>query len=129
MGTAKPEVIGLTLIGQVVRPINIEPNHPPGIRQNPKAIMRLNGKTVLVTAAHPNLGPVSLSMIGGGGTWGFTLPPATPGQIAGAATNNGFAVTDLPACAYTVTLETQVLLTTGDGIPGPLSDFVSFCKR
>ncbi len=92
-------------------------------------VTNASGLTVLVTAAHPNLGPVSLSMIGGGGTWGFTLPPATPGQIAGAATNNGFAVTDLPACAYTVTLETHVLLTTGDGVPGPLSDFVSFCKR
>jgi hypothetical protein len=55
-------------------------------------------------------------------------PPATPGQIAGAATNN-FAVSDLPACGYTVTLETQVLLTTGDSAPGPLTDYVSFCKR
>lgn len=92
-------------------------------------VTNASGLTVLVTAAHPNLGPVNLSMIGGGGTWGFTLPPATPGQIAGAATNNGFAVTDLPSCAYTVTLETQVLLTTGDAIPDPLWDYVSFCKR
>jgi len=87
-----------------------------------------NSLTVLVTAAHPNLGAVDLVMIGGGGTWTFTLPPATPGQIAGAATNN-FNVADLPVCAYTVTLETQVLLTTGDGVPGSLGDFVSFCKR
>src|SRR5262249_27667148 len=86
------------------------------------------GLTLLVTAAHPNLGTVNLSMIGGGGTWSFTLPPATSGQIAGAATN-GFAVTDMPVCAYTVTLETHVLLTTGDGVPGPLTDWVSFCKR
>lgn len=87
-----------------------------------------NSLTVLVTAAHPNLGPVSLSMAGGGTTWTFTLPPATPGQIAGAATN-GFAVSALPTCAYVVTLETHVLLTTGDNIPSPLYDQVSFCKR
>jgi hypothetical protein len=87
-----------------------------------------NSLTVLVTAAHPNLGPVSLSMAGGGMTWGFTLPPATPGQIAGAATNN-FAVSDLPPCAYIVTLETQVLLTTGDSIPDPVYDQIAFCKR
>jgi hypothetical protein len=91
-------------------------------------ITNASGLTVLVTAAHPNLGPVNLSMIGGGASWSFTLPPATPGQIAGAATN-GFAVTDMPVCAYTVTLETQVLLTTGDGTPGALWDYVSFCKR
>jgi hypothetical protein len=87
-----------------------------------------NSLTVLVTAAHPNLGPVSLSMAGGGTTWGFTLPPATPGQIAGAATN-GFAVSDLPSCAYIVTLQTQVLLTTGDSTPNPLYDQIAFCKR
>jgi len=87
-----------------------------------------NSLTVLVTAAHPNLGPVSLSMAGGGTTWGFTLPPATSGQIAGAATN-GFAVSALPSCAYVVTLETQVLLTTGDSVPGPVYDQVAFCKR
>jgi len=87
-----------------------------------------NSLTVLVTAAHPNLGATGLTMIGGGATWGFTLPPATPGQIAGAATNN-FAVSDMPACAYTVTLRTDVLLTNGETIPGSLDDWVSFCKR
>ena len=84
--------------------------------------------TVLVTAAHPNLGAVGLSMTGGGSTWGFTLPPGTPGQIAGAATNN-FSVSALPSCAYIVTLETQVLLTTGDTDPLPVYDQLAFCKR
>jgi hypothetical protein len=84
--------------------------------------------TVLVTAAHPNLGAVSLSMTGGGSTWGFTLPSATPGQVAGVATNN-FAVSDMPSCAYIVTLSTQVLLTTGDSDPLPLYDQLAFCKR
>jgi hypothetical protein len=84
--------------------------------------------TVLVTAAHPNLGAVNLSMTGGGSTWGFTLPSATPGQVAGVATNN-FAVSDMPSCAYIVTLSTQVLLTTGDSDPLPLYDQLAFCKR
>jgi hypothetical protein len=84
--------------------------------------------TVLVTAAHPNLGTVSLGMTGGGSTWGFTLPPGTPGQIAGAAANN-FSVSALPSCAYIVTLETQVLLTTGDTDPLPVYDQLAFCKR
>jgi len=87
-----------------------------------------NSLTVLVTAAHPNLGPVALSMTGGGSTWGFTLPPATPGQIAGTATNN-FSVSALPACAYIVTLESQVLLTNGDSHPLPIYDQLAFCKR
>lgn len=84
--------------------------------------------TVLVTAAHPNLGAVNLSMTGGGSTWGFTLPPATPGQVSGVATNN-FAVSDMPTCAYIVTLSTQVLLTNGDSDPLPLYDQLAFCKR
>ena len=84
--------------------------------------------TVLVTAAHPNLAAVNLSMTGGGSTWGFTLPPATPGQVSGVATNN-FAVSDMPTCAYIVTLSTQVLLTNGDSDPLPLYDQLAFCKR
>jgi len=84
--------------------------------------------TVLVTAAHPNLGAVGLSMTGGGSTWGFTLPPATPGQVAGAAANS-FSVSAMPSCAYIVTLETQVLLTTGDTVPPPVYDQLAFCKR
>jgi len=35
----------------------------------------------------------------------------------------------MPSCAYIVTLETQVLLTTGDTEPLPLYDQVAFCKR
>ena len=88
-----------------------------------------NSLTVLVTAAHPNLGATGLSMIGGGATWGFTLPPATPGQIAGAATNN-FAVSDMPACAYTVTLRDGRAAHQRRDHPDPLRmTRSSFCKR
>ena len=86
---------------------------------------------VLYTAAHPNLGAVSLSMNGPGGPYGFTLVPAagaTAGNQFGIATLN-VPVTNLTPCAYVVTLSTQVLLTTGDGVPGPIYDVIGFCKR
>jgi hypothetical protein len=35
----------------------------------------------------------------------------------------------MPACAYTVTLRTDVLLTKGESTPGVQYDWVSFCKR
>ncbi len=38
------------------------------------------------------------------------------------------SVSELLPCAYTVTMSTSILLTTGDYIPGPLYDFISFCK-
>lgn len=84
--------------------------------------------TALVTAAHPNLGAVSLSMTGSGSTYGFTLPAPTPGEVAGVATN-GFTVSSLPTCAYIVTLQAEVLLTTGDNVPDPVYDQLAFCKK
>lgn len=90
-----------------------------------------NSLTVLVTAAHPTMGAVSLSIIGGNAS---TLPatftvPATglPGERFGTATNN-FTVTDLTPCAYIVTLSTQLMLTTGDSVPSNLVDQMAFCK-
>jgi hypothetical protein len=82
---------------------------------------------VEVTAAHPNLGSVGLTMAGPGGPYSFTLPAGTATEIAGTATN-GFTVASLVKCAYTVTLTVNALLTTGDGAPGPVVDQVSFCK-
>jgi hypothetical protein len=87
-----------------------------------------NALDVLFTAAHPNLGVVSISMTGPGGPYGFTLPPAVAGQHFGAATAN-FNVGALQSCAYIVTLEVQLLLTTGDGVPGNLFDQIAFCKH
>jgi hypothetical protein len=86
--------------------------------------------SVLFTASHPNLGPVSLSMVGGlSGPYGFTLPTPLPqtGNWYGTAINN-FNVADLEPCAYLVTLNVSLLLTTGDtDFPNPLVDQFAFC--
>ena len=85
--------------------------------------------TVLFTAAHPNLGPVSIQMIGPGGPYNFTLP-AIPeaGDWYGSATPSGWTVANLQPCAYIVTLSVTILLTTGDSDPNPLIDQIAFCK-
>jgi hypothetical protein len=87
-----------------------------------------NALDVLFTAAHPNLGAVSVTMTGPGGPYGFTLPPAVAGERFGTATAN-FNVAALQPCAYIVTLQVQLLLTTGDGVPNDLFDQIAFCKQ
>jgi hypothetical protein len=86
-----------------------------------------NSLTILITAAHPTMGTVSLGMIGNAFSGTFTLPAAVPGEQFGTVTNN-FSVPNLPPCAYIVTLSTQLLLTTGDGVPSNLVDQIAFCK-
>jgi hypothetical protein len=84
---------------------------------------------VLVTAAHPNLGPVTLSIIGGNAA-GKTLTAPTiglPDERHGVAGMN-FAATDLDPCAYIVTLFARLMLTTGDNVPSDLVDQMAFCK-
>ena len=87
-----------------------------------------NSLTVLFTAAHPNLGAVSITMTGPGGPYAFTLPAAVPGQQFGTAVPSGWSMASLPPCAYLVMLSVQILLTTGDGIPDNLFDQIAFCK-
>jgi hypothetical protein len=84
--------------------------------------------TVLFTAGHPNLGSVSISMAGGGGTYSFTLPPAGADEWFGTATPSGWTVGSLQPCAYLVTLTANLLLTDGDNDPIPLYDQIAFCK-
>lgn len=86
-----------------------------------------NALDVQVTAAHPNLGTVSVWMSGPGGPYSFTLPAPTPDELFGTATPS-FAVASLPQCAYVVHLSVQLLLTTGDTAPLPLTDLIAFCK-
>lgn len=91
--------------------------------------------TVKVTAAHPTLGGVSLSLVGGnaatvasGSPAAFTVPAAgLPGQRFGVATQN-FNPANLSPCAYILTLSTQLLLTTGDSAPSNLVDQIAFAK-
>lgn len=90
---------------------------------------------VRYTAAHPNLGSVSISMSGPGGPYGFSLAgPVTPNTFGTATplvpppSPPGFVVANLLPCAYMVTLSVQLLLTTGDDIPDNLYDQIAFCK-
>ena len=94
-----------------------------------------NSLTVTFTAAHPNLGAVSISMTGPGGPYPFVLPAAVAGQQFGTATppimappSPVWTVSSLPSCAFIVTLSVQILLTTGDGVPDNLIDQIAFCK-
>ncbi|MET1110064.1 MAG: hypothetical protein ABWX67_00910 [Allosphingosinicella sp.] len=94
-----------------------------------------NTLTVLVTSAHPNLGAVTLSIVGGNaGTIGAP-PPATLTAPTGGLPDERFGIAgmdftanDLAPCAYIVTLSTQLLLTTGDTVPSNLVDQMAFCK-
>jgi hypothetical protein len=90
---------------------------------------------VLFTAAHPNLGSVSLTMDGPGapiGGYAFTLTPdgaSSSVDFFGTASPNGFVVKNLKPCAYLVTLTVNVSLTDGDNNAGSLTDQIAFCKK
>ena len=93
-----------------------------------------NSLTVQFTAAHSNMGDVSVSLEGPGGPYAFDLSPAAP-EIAGeswfgTATPHGWSFAALPPCAYLLKLSVDVLLTTGDAdiTPEPLVDYIAFCK-
>jgi hypothetical protein len=89
---------------------------------------------VLVTAAHPNLGAVTVEMDGPSGTLEFIEPAPTANEVVGTAAIPTSApppvwtVASLPPCAYVVRLSVELLLTTGDSVPLPLSDQIAFCK-
>lgn len=89
-----------------------------------------NSLTVLFTASAPNLGSVTLSMVGDAVSYTLTtLPTPIPqtGDWYGTA-GNPFTITDLPPCAYLVTLSVDLLLTNGDSeFPNPLIDQIAFC--
>jgi len=95
-----------------------------------------NSLTVQFCAAHPNLGGVSISMSGPGGPYPFNLPAAGVGEWFGTATipapppsPPGWTLAGLKPCAYIVTLQVDLLLTNGDGVPNPLYDQIAFCKK
>ncbi|RZS93856.1 hypothetical protein [Aquimarina brevivitae] len=91
---------------------------------------------VRYTARHENLGSVALSIVGPkkpGQNFSFPAislmsEPETFGTTQLQFTPSGQSVKDLLPCAYTITLSATVKLTTGDGEPGPINDFISFCK-
>ena len=91
------------------------------------------------TAAHPNLGNVSIRIEGPGGPYSTTPTPSDP-NVNGSADENlhgsvdfqtisgGTQVEDLENCSYIVTLSVGVLLTNGDGTPSNRNDQIAFCK-
>jgi hypothetical protein len=91
-----------------------------------------NSLTVEFTAAHSNLGGVTVSLEGPGGPYAFDLNPTSaqdPGENwYGTATPNAWTFGSLPPCAYLLKISVDVLLTTGDSVPLPLIDYVAFCK-
>lgn len=93
-----------------------------------------NALTIKYTAAHPNLGPVGITMDGPGGPYGTTLADdagATPPNRFGTASvvlPPGVTIASLDKCAYLVTMSVTLLLTTGDTAPDPIYDVVAFCK-
>jgi hypothetical protein len=89
--------------------------------------------TVQFTAAHSNLGTVSVRLEGPGGPFAFDLNPNAPEDAGenwyGTATpSGGWTFGSLAPCAYILELTVQVLLTTGDAIPDDLVDYIAFCK-
>ncbi|MFC3148511.1 hypothetical protein [Piscinibacterium candidicorallinum] len=87
------------------------------------------GLDVVITATHPNLGAVNVSMQGPGGPYAFTLPAAGPNERVGACAPSGFTVAGLADCAYIIDLSAELLLTTGDSAPLPVTDRIGFCKK
>ncbi|HZM80766.1 MAG TPA: hypothetical protein VFC19_34010 [Candidatus Limnocylindrales bacterium] len=91
--------------------------------------------TVLYTAAHPNLGSVGVSMTGPGGPYHFALPSSVSPDYFGTTTtlldgtNSVVKVSSLPSCAYLLTLEITLRLTTGEDEPTPIYDNVAFWKE
>jgi hypothetical protein len=83
-----------------------------------------------------NLNSLGLGIVGPhkpGQSFGFDpivfMPaPETYGTAQLVFSPSGQTVADLLPCAYTITLSATVALTTGDGEPGLITDFVSFCK-
>src|SRR5262245_40362408 len=93
-----------------------------------------NAITIKYTAAHPNLGDVTITMDGPGGPYLTTLADdagATPPNRFGTASlvlPAGKTIASLKRCAYIVKLSVTLLLTTGDSAPNPIGDEVAFCK-
>ena len=93
-----------------------------------------NTLTIKYTAAHPNLGAVTIKMDGPGGPYPTTLADdagATPENRFGTASvvlPPGGSIANLDKCAYLVTMKATLLLTDGDDAPDPIDDLVAFCK-
>lgn len=93
-----------------------------------------NTLTVDYTAAHPRLGSMSLTVSGPGGPYHYALPAIGPDHHGSVnqllnATNIPVAVSSLPKCSYILQAAIELLLTTGDSSPLPISDDIAFTTQ
>jgi hypothetical protein len=87
------------------------------------------------TAANPNMGSVSLSLLGPGGPYSIqnVSPVGSVAETFGTATelhNPALVpVSSLSKCAYTAILSVELKLTDGESQHSNIEDMVSFCKN
>lgn len=80
------------------------------------------------TAAHPNMGAVSMRLEGGPtAAQPFTVP-ASPSSADrfGVGAPNGWGL-PLAPCSYLVRVSAEVRVTTGEVEPSPVEDYIGFC--
>ncbi len=89
-----------------------------------------NTLTITYTAAHPNLGAISIHMDGPGGPYATALADdaAATAQNRFGTASVGVNVANLDKCAYLVKMRATIRLTTGDSHPDDIWDEVAFCK-
>lgn len=93
-----------------------------------------NALHVDYTAAHPNLGSMSLTITGPGGPYHYALPPVAGDFFGTVSTlldsaDNPVTIASLPKCSYILTGSIGLLLTTGDSTPLPLHDQIAFTTQ
>jgi hypothetical protein len=85
--------------------------------------------TPVFTAAHPNLGAVSMHLEGGPTPpQPFNVPPGASDDRFGTGTPNGWTVAGLAPCSYLVRMSAEVRVTTGEHEPSNREDYIGFCK-
>jgi hypothetical protein len=88
-----------------------------------------NALTPRFTAAHPNMGTVSMRLEGPGPAKPFTVPaPVSTEDQFGVGVPNGWSL-PLPPCSYLVRLFASVNVTTGEWEPPAIEDYIGFCTE
>jgi hypothetical protein len=80
------------------------------------------------TAAHPNMGAVSMRLEGGPTpAQPFTVPASpSPADRFGVGAPSGWSL-PLPPCSYLVRVSAEVRVTTGEAEPAAVEDYIGFC--
>ena len=93
-----------------------------------------NALNVNYTAAHPNLGSMSLTITGPSGPYHYALPPIAQDYFGSAhnllnSANHPVTIASLPKCSYILQGSIDLLLTTGDSSPLPIGDQIAFTTQ